>query len=261
MGVLNVTPDSFSDGGQFFDHESAVARGLRMAADGADLVDVGGESTRPGSEPVTAEEERERVVPVIKGLAAELDIPISIDTRKPEVAAAAMDAGACIVNDVSGGRAPGMFDLVREAGSGMVLMHMRGEPKDMQQHTDYGDVVRDVRDELRARMDAATAAGIEPERLALDPGLGFAKTFEQNLILMRRVDELFELGRPLVAGPSRKSFIGKLLGDAPVDDRLEGTAGAAAWLAGRGVHVLRVHDVREMVRVIRVVDAIREAGR
>ena len=233
MGVLNVTPDSFSDGGRFLEPEVAAAQGIRMVADGADLIDVGGESTRPGSDPVGAEEEIRRAVPVIQRLAAEVAVPISIDTRKPEVARAAL------------------------AGAGMVLMHMRGEPKDMQQHTQYSDVVAEVRDELRARVGAAVAAGIEPDRLVVDPGLGFAKSYEQNFVLMRDVRALFELGRPLLVGPSRKSFLGRVLGDLGVDERLEGTAGSVAWLAGQGAHAVRVHDVREMVRVVRVVDAIR----
>jgi dihydropteroate synthase len=257
MGVLNVTPDSFSDGGRFLDHEAAVAHGLQMVGDGADFLDVGGESTRPGSDSVSAEEETQRVVPVIKRLAAEVDVPVSIDTRKPEVAATALDAGASIVNDVSGGRAEGMFDVVRDAGAGLVIMHMRGEPATMQQLTDYRDVVADVRRELGERLRAALDAGIQAERIALDPGLGFAKAYEQNFVLMREIEAFFELGRPLVVGPSRKSFIGKALGDAPVDDRVEGTAAAVAWLAGRGVEILRVHDVKPMSRVVRVVDAIR----
>jgi len=257
MGVLNVTPDSFSDGGRYFDHEAAVVHGLQMVADGADLLDVGGESTRPGSDSISAEDEMQRVVPVIKRLAAQVDVPVSIDTRKPEVAMAALDVGAVIVNDVSGGRAEGMFRVVGDAGAGLVVMHMRGEPSTMQQLTDYRDVVADVRHELGERLQAALDAGIEPERIAVDPGLGFAKTYEQNFILMRGIAAFFELGRPLVAGPSRKSFIGKVLGDAPVDDRVEGTAAAVAWLAGQDVEIIRVHDVKPMARVVRVVDAIR----
>jgi dihydropteroate synthase len=258
MGVLNVTPDSFSDGGRFYEHESAVARGLEMVATGADLLDVGGESTRPGSEPVSEGQELDRVLPVLKRLAAEVDVPLSIDTRKPGVAAEALAAGAVIVNDISGGRTQGMFEVVRQADAGMVLMHMRGEPKDMQQHTDYGDVVSDVRDELRERMEAAAAAGIESERIAVDPGLGFAKTFEQNLLLMKEIRAFTDLGRPLLVGPSRKSFLGRVL-DAEVDQRLMGTAGAVGWLAAHGADIVRVHDVAEMVQVVKVIDAIRRA--
>jgi dihydropteroate synthase len=260
MGVLNVTPDSFSDGGRFTDHEAAVEHGLEMAADGADLVDVGGESTRPGSDPVSVDEEISRVVPVVKRLVAEIDVPVSVDTRKPEVASAALDGGATVVNDVSGARHPGMFDVVRGSGAGLVLMHMLGEPKSMQEDPRYGDVVDDVRSYLADRVDAATRAGIDRDRIAVDPGLGFGKTHRHNLELMRRVDEFHDLGLPVVVGPSRKSFIGRALGDVPVDRRLEGTAGAVAWLAARGAHLVRVHDVAPMVRVLRVVDAIRGGG-
>jgi dihydropteroate synthase len=257
MGVLNVTPDSFSDGGRFLDHEAAVEHGLKMAEDGADLLDVGGESTRPGSEPVSIDEEGARVVAVIKRLAVEVDVPVSIDTRKPEVVEAALDAGAALVNDVSGARDPRMFEVVRLSGAGLVMMHMLGEPKTMQEEPTYDDVVRDVRSYLAERVEAAVAAGVDRDRLAVDPGLGFGKTYAHNLALMRDIAEFLDLGVPVVAGPSRKSFIGTALGDAPVDRRREGTAGAVAWLAGHGAHVLRVHDVAEMVRVLRVFDAIR----
>ncbi len=260
MGVLNVTPDSFSDGGRFLDHEAAVAHGINMAEDGADLLDVGGESTRPGSESVTVEEELGRVLPVVKRLAAEVDAPISIDTRRPDVAAAAIDAGAVIVNDVSGARDPSMFGVVRATGVGLVLMHMLGEPKSMQVEPRYEDVVGEIRSYLADRADAAVAAGIDRDRLAVDPGLGFGKTYEHNLTLMRDIDSFLDLGLPVVVGPSRKSFIGTALGDVPVDRRLEGTAGAVAWMAGRGAHIVRVHDVAEIVRMLRVVDAIRTSG-
>jgi dihydropteroate synthase len=255
MGVLNVTPDSFSDGGRFLDPEAAVEHGLRMAADWADLIDVGGESTRPGAEPVAPDEERDRVVPVIKRLSAELEVPISIDTRKPPVAAAALEAGATVVNDISGARDPQMLEVVRDAGAGLVLMHMRGEPATMQEFTDYADVVAEVRDQLRGRVDAAADAGIDPDHLVVDPGIGFAKTPDQNLELLRDVRALFELDRPVLVGPSRKSFIGKVL-DLEVDERLEGTAAAVAWLVAQGVHLVRVHDVKEMTRVVRLVEAI-----
>jgi dihydropteroate synthase len=258
MGIINVTPDSFSDGGRFFDHEAAVATGIQMAEDGADFLDVGGESTRPGSEPVSADQEIDRVVPVIKRLVGEVDVPISVDTRKAEVARAAVDAGAAMVNDVTAGSDPEMFDAVRRSDAGMVLMHMRGDPKTMQRLTDYGDVVSEVRGSLAERVDAALAAGIDRERLAIDPGLGFAKTGEQNFLLMREIGVFLDLGRPVLVGPSRKSFIGTVLG-TEVDQRLEGTAGAVAWLAGQGAHIVRVHDVKEMVRVVRVVDAIARA--
>ncbi|MGH2712261.1 MAG: dihydropteroate synthase, partial [Actinomycetota bacterium] len=227
---------------------------------GADIVDVGGESTRPGSDEVPVEEEIERTAPVVKGLVAELDIPISIVTRKPEVARAALDVGAVIVNDVSGGRDPEMFDLVRETSAGLVVMHMLGEPKTMQEDPKYDDVVREVRAYLSDRVEAAVGAGIERDRICIDPGLGFGKTYEHNLELMREIRSLLDLEVPVLVGPSRKSFIGKALGDAPMEERLEGTLGAVAWLAGQGAHIVRVHDVKETVRVLRIVDAIRGAG-
>ena len=259
MGVLNVTPDSFSDGGRFFDHEIAVSAGIEMASDGADIIDVGGESTRPGSDPVPDGEQLERVAPVIKRLSAEVDIPISIDTRSARVAVGALEAGASIVNDVTAGLDPEMFDVVRQSGAGMVLMHMRGDPKTMQELTDYSDVVGEVKGYLRERLEAAIAGGVESERLAVDPGLGFAKTTPQSLTLMREVRSLADLGRPVVVGPSRKSFIGDVL-DTDVDERVEGTAGAVAWMAAHGAHVVRVHDVKSMVRVVRVIDAIRRSS-
>jgi dihydropteroate synthase len=257
MGVLNVTSDSFSDGGRFLDHEAAVAHGLRMAEEGAAMLDVGGESTRPGSEAVTVDEELARVLPVIKRLAAEADVPLSIDARKPEVAGAALDAGAVVVNDVSGAREPGMLEVVAASGAGLVLMHMLGEPKTMQVEPRYQDVVRDVCAYLAERLDAAKAAGIDRDRLAVDPGLGFGKTYEHNVELMRHIDRFLDLGVAVVVGPSRKSFIGTALGDLPVDQRLEGTIGAAAWMAGKGAHVVRVHDVGPVARTFLVVDAIR----
>jgi len=257
MGVLNVTPDSFSDGGRFFDPEAAVRHGLDMASDGADVLDVGGESTRPGSDPVPAAEERDRVVPVIKRLVAELpDVPVSIDTRKAEVAEAAIDAGAAIVNDVSAGSDPRMFEVVRQSGAGLVLMHMRGEPKTMQQTPHYDDVVAEVRAYLMDRLDAAVDAGIAREALCVDPGLGFGKSGAHSLRMMKEIDALLDLGRPVLVGPSRKSFIGSVLDDADVSDRVEGTAAAVAYTVSRGAHIVRVHDVPEMTRVVRVVDAI-----
>ncbi|MGH2528639.1 MAG: dihydropteroate synthase [Actinomycetota bacterium] len=260
MGILNVTPDSFSDRGKFLDQRAAIEHGLRMVDDGADMIDVGGESTRPGSDPTSPEEERDRVLPVIETLASKMPVPISIDTRKPSVAKAALEVGATIVNDVSGGLDPEMFDVVREAGAGVVLMHMRGEPKTMQEAPHYDDVVGEVHEYLGERIEAAAFAGIEPERLCVDPGIGFGKELEHNLTLTRHLDALLDLGRPVLVGPSRKRFIGTLL-DLPEDQRVEGTAGAVAWLVARGAHIVRVHDVKEMVRVVRVVDAIARAGR
>lgn len=256
MGILNVTPDSFSEGGQFFDRDDAVKHAAAMVADGADIVDVGGESTRPGSDPVPVDEEIDRVSPVIERLADEVPrIPISIDTRKAEVAASALEAGATIVNDVSAGADPAMFDVVREHDAAVVLMHMKGEPKTMQETPTYEDVVGEVHEFLRERIEAAEFAGIDPERIAIDPGIGFGKDLGHNLELMQRVDAFLELGRPLLVGPSRKRFISAIL-DLPEDQRVEGTIGAVAWMVARGAHVVRVHDVREVVRAVRVIDAI-----
>jgi len=260
MGILNVTPDSFSDGGEFLEAEVAVRHGVQMAADGADALDVGGESTRPGSEPVSADDEIGRVVPVIARLVREVPaVPVSVDTRKAEVAAAALDAGASIVNDVSAGRDPEMFEVARDRGAAVVLMHMKGEPGSMQESPSYDDVVGEVHEYLRERIEAAEFAGIDAGRIAIDPGIGFGKALEHNLELIRRIDAFLDLGRPVLVGPSRKRFIGTIL-DLPHDQRVEGTIGAAAWLAARGAHVLRVHDVREVVRAVRVLDAIAGSG-
>ncbi|MFL5736842.1 MAG: dihydropteroate synthase [Actinomycetota bacterium] len=258
MGILNVTPDSFSDGGQFLDADRAVEHGLRMVEEGADIVDVGGESTRPGSDAVSADDERDRVVPVIERLVERVSVPISIDTMKPEVAADAVKAGASIVNDVSGARDPAMFDVVRDTGAGLVLMHMLGEPKTMQAEPHYDDVVREIHSYLRERQRAAADAGIPRDRLCVDPGIGFGKTAEHNLTLIKHSFAFRDLGVPVLFGPSRKAFLGRLL-DAEPDDRLEGTIATSVWLASRGVHILRVHDVRETARAVRVVDAIRNA--
>ncbi len=259
MGILNVTPDSFSDGGRFEDPNAAIEHGSRLVDDGADIVDVGGESTRPGSEPVSAEEELRRVRPVIEGLVERHPAhPISIDTRKAEVAAAAIESGATIVNDVSGARDPAMFDTVREHDASMVLMHMRGDPRTMQEAPKYRDVVAEVREYLRERVEAAEFAGVDPERVVVDPGIGFGKDLEHNLELLRRVDALIEIGRPVLIGPSRKRFLGTIL-DLPEGERVEGTAGAVAWAVARGVHAVRVHDVKQIVRAVRVIDAIARA--
>ena len=256
MGILNVTPDSFSDGGRFLGERAAVDHGVNMAERGADIIDVGGESTRPGSDPVGAGVEIERVVPVIGRLARHLPgIPISIDTRKAEVAAAALEAGATIVNDVSGGSDPAMFELASHHGAGIVLMHMKGDPKTMQADPTYDDVIAEVHEYLSERVEAAEFAGVEPDRIVVDPGIGFGKDIDHNLALIRRIDAFLDLGRPVLVGPSRKRFIGTLL-DLPEEERVEGTAAAVAWMVARGAHVVRVHDVQEMVRVVRVVDAI-----
>jgi dihydropteroate synthase len=253
MGILNVTPDSFSDGGRFATAEAAIAQAGRMSRDGADVIDVGGESTRPGAEDIPADEEIERVVPVIeriKGLVPR----ISIDTRKAAVAKEALDAGATIVNDVSGGtHDPAMLPLVAGRGCEVILMHMRGTPQTMDSRTSYDDVVADVRGELAQRIVEARANGIDAKRIWTDPGLGFAKTPEQSLELLRRIAEF---GPRVVVGPSRKRFVGHVTG-AGVEERLAGTLGAVAWCAMQGVEMVRVHDVKEAKDVVRMIEAIR----
>ncbi|MEX1263140.1 MAG: dihydropteroate synthase [Actinomycetota bacterium] len=258
MGIVNVTPDSFSDGGMLASTEEAVAHGVQLAAEGADILDVGGESTRPGADLVPIDQELARVVPVVAGLsdAAPEHVALSVDTRRPEVARAALDAGAAIVNDVTAARDPAMFDAVRETGAGLVLMHMLGEPKTMQHDPRYDDVVSDVRDFLAGRIGAAVAAGVPRDRLCVDPGLGFGKTLEHNLALLRAIAAFEQLRTPVLVGASRKRFIGELTGVEDPADRVEGTAGTVAWCAANGVDVVRVHDVRAMARVVRVVDAI-----
>lgn len=259
MGIVNATPDSFSDGGRFLSPDEAVARALRHAEEGADLVDLGGESTRPGAPPVPAEEEIRRVVPVIERLRARgFPLPISVDTSKGAVARAALAAGADLVNDVTGLRDPALGEAVAAAGVPLVLMHMRGTPADMQSRAVYGDVVREVAAELREALERADAAGIPRERTILDPGLGFAKTPEQSVTLLARVGELRALGRPLLVGPSRKSFIGRITG-ASVEERLPGTLAAVAACVLAGVEILRVHDVGPAVQAARVAASLRDA--
>jgi dihydropteroate synthase len=246
MGVLNVTPDSFSDGGLFLDADAAVEHGLRLHAEGADILDLGGESTRPGAEPVEAAEEIRRVLPVIEGLAGRVgESRISIDTMKPAVAERAVDAGASLVNDVSAFRAdPDMAGLVAARGVDCCLMHMLGEPRTMQREPRYGDVVDDVKAFLAERLEFALAEGIAEERVLLDPGIGFGKTAAHNLELLRRLDELTTLGRPLVIGTSRKSFLGRITpGEPSPDERLPGTLATNVLAYERGAEVFRVHDV------------------
>jgi len=270
MGIINVTPDSFSGDGLGLDVDAAVALGRQMVADGAHLLDVGGESTRPGSEPVSADEEKRRVLPVIQRLAAEVDVPISVDTYKAEVAAAALDAGAHIVNDVWAlRRDPEMASLVAERGVPAILMHNRSRPKDvlwreglggMYKGAEYDDLLGEVVGELRERVEAAEGAGISRERLIVDPGIGFGKSVPHNLELINRLGELRVLGCPVLVGPSRKSFIGYVL-DLPAHERVEGTAAAVAVAIARGADMVRVHDVKVMVRVARMTDAlIRRSG-
>jgi dihydropteroate synthase len=255
MGVLNVTPDSFSDGGMYFDAGRAIARGQQMVDEGADFIDIGGESSRPGSEPITEEEELRRVIPVIKGLAKTVSVPISIDTYKSKVAGKAMKAGAQIVNDISGLTFDSnMIDVAREFDACLVLMHMKGTPKTMQQDPSYSDVVEEVAEFLAQQAGKARMNGIV--KVIVDPGIGFGKTVEQNLELFKRLRRFAQLGCPLLVGPSRKSFIGKLLG-APVEGRLEGTAAAVTTSILRGANIVRVHDVREMKKVVLVADALK----
>jgi len=255
MGVLNVTPDSFSDGGQFLDPGPAIEQARELVAGGADLLDIGGESTRPGSEGVTAEEELRRVGPVLEGLAGE-DVRISIDTSKRAVAEVAIDAGAEIVNDVSALRSdPELAALCAERGCGVVLMHMLGTPRTMQERPSYEDVVEDVKAFLAERIELALASGIAEDRIWVDPGIGFGKAVEHNLELLRRLGELRALGRPICIGTSRKSFIGKLTG-RDVDERLGGTIASNVLARANGAEVFRVHDVREVREALEVADVI-----
>jgi len=260
MGIVNVTPDSFSDGGRFASVEAAAAHARALAAEGADLVDLGGESTRPGAPPVPAAEELARVVPVIARLrAGGFALPISVDTSKPEVARAALDAGADLVNDVQALAAPGMAELVASRGVPAVLMHMRGTPADMNARAVYRDVVAEVRAELLEAVLRAERRGVPRARLVLDPGLGFAKTAEQNLALLAGLGGLRQLGCPLLVGPSRKSFIGKLTG-AAVGERLPGTLAAVTACVLAGAELLRVHDVAAARQAAIVAAAIRVAA-
>ena len=260
MGVINATPDSFSDGGRYLEPERAVAQAERLAGEGADLIDLGGESTRPGAEPVDAAEERRRVVPVIERLrAAGFALPISVDTSKVEVARAALEAGADLVNDVTGLRDPLLAELVARAGVPVVLMHTRGTPRDMATRTNYADLLGEVAEELRAALGRAAAAGIAADRTILDPGLGFAKTPAQTVELLARVGELKALGRPLLVGPSRKRFIGELTG-ASAEARLPGTLAAVTACVLAGVELIRVHDVAAARQASQVAKALRDAG-
>jgi dihydropteroate synthase len=256
MGIVNVTPDSFYDAGAFLDPERAVEHGLRLAEDGADIIDVGGESTRPGSDPVTAEEESRRVVPVVAGLRAKTKTLISVDTMKLDVAAAALDAGADIINDISSFRLdPRILDLAARKEAGFILMHMKGTPKTMQAHPHYDDVIGEIRSFLSQKIAVARAYGLRREHLIIDPGIGFGKRLEDNLALLNGLEEFSELDRPILVGVSRKSFIGKIL-NAPPEDRLEGTIAASIVSLVRGAHILRVHDVRAVKRAVLVAEAI-----
>ena len=260
MGIVNVTPDSFSDGGRFRDPERALAHAEEMVAEGADLLDVGGESTRPGAPPVDPAEERARVLPVIRLLRARLAVPVSVDTRRAEVARAALDEGVEVVNDVSALADPEMGPLVAEHGAGVVLMHMRGTPQTMQQDPRYDDVAGEVASELGDALRRAAAAGIADQAVVVDPGIGFAKTAEHNLELIARLGELSRLGRPVLLGPSRKSFIGAVLGGLPPAERGVGTAAACVVGLLHGARIFRVHDVRTVRQAVDVAEAIRRAA-
>lgn len=258
MGVLNVTPDSFWDGGRFMSADAAVDRALKMIDEGADIIDVGGESSRPGALPTPQAEEEARVLPVVEALARRTDTPISVDTYRPETARRCVNAGAAILNDIRGLTDPAMQAAAAETGAAAIVMHMRGEPRTMQQDTAYGDMVGEVRRFLLRQADAARAAGVA--EIAIDPGIGFGKTARQNFEILARLREFETPDYPLAIGPSRKSFLGSLAGRLPVEERLEGTLAAAAAAALNGARIVRVHDVEPCRRVLKVVDAIRGAS-
>jgi dihydropteroate synthase len=267
MGVLNITPDSFSDGGRFLDSEAAVAHGLQLEKDGADILDVGGESTRPGAAPIKPEEELRRILQVIQILQGKLTIPMSVDTRRAAVAKLALEAGAEIVNDVSGLRTdPHLAEVARRARAPLILMHMWGTPQTMQRGPFSRNIIRDVKAELRVSISRAKRAGFPKTQILLDPGIGFGKTFEQNFELLAQLPEFARLGCPIVVGTSRKAFLGKALAESdsesvPSEERLLGTAATVTASILGGAHIVRVHDVAEMVRVARVADHIVNAAR
>ncbi len=256
MAILNLTPDSFSDGGRARTLDAAIARAERLTLEGAEILDIGGESSRPGAAEVPVVEEIDRVIPAIEALATRIDIPISVDTAKPEVARLALAAGASIINDIRGLDTPGMAGIVAESGAGVVLMHMQGTPRTMQDNPSYGDVVAEVMADLRARVDRAVAAGIDRERIAIDPGIGFGKTNPQSLALLRHLDAFAAIGPVLLIGTSRKGFLGKITGRA-VEHRAVASAASALAAASLGARVVRVHDVAETVDALRVWEAQR----
>jgi len=266
MGVLNVTPDSFSDGGKFLDPQSAIEHALEMERAGADLLDIGGESTRPGSTGTAAEAELARILPVLEGLRGVLKIPIAVDTRKSQVAEAAISAGAQLINDISGLRFdPRIAEVAYRRGVPLILMHMRGEPATMQEGPFARDVMKDVAQGLRASIRKARAAGVRKSQIIIDPGIGFGKSFEQNYELLRKLPELAKLGYPLLVGTSRKGFLGATLArngkPAPPEERLEGTAATVTASILGGAHIVRVHDVAEMAQVARVADCLLDSAR
>jgi len=260
MGVLNVTPDSFSDGGIFFDKEKAIARGLKMVEEGADFIDIGGESTRPGSKPLGLDEELRRVIPVIEFLAKEMDVPISIDTYKSAVAKKAIDAGAQIINDISGLHLdPSLSQVAAKEDVPLVLMHIRGNPETMQKNIHYESLFSEIIQYLKDSIQRAESAGIDPKQIIIDPGIGFGKTMEDNLLILKNLQEFKILGKPLLLGTSRKSFIGKIL-NADVTERLEGTLSTIVVGVLNGAHIIRCHDVLQAKRAIAIADAVRQAG-
>ena len=255
MGVVNVTPDSFSDGGHYFSLESAVAHALRLVEEGADLLDLGAESSRPGAYPISASEELGRLRPILQALAGRIPIPISVDTTKPEIADAALRLGASMINDITGGTDPGMLEVVSRHGASLVIMHMRANPRTMQDDTAYRDVVAEVSQFLQGRVEAARRAGIRD--IVIDPGIGFGKDSMQNLELLRRLGEFRQLGCPILVGPSRKAFLGKITGCREAAARLPESIGAVCAAAMSGANYVRVHDVAECHRALAIVDAIR----
>jgi dihydropteroate synthase len=259
MGVLNVTPDSFSDGGLFFDKKTAIAHGLKMVEEGADFIDIGGESTRPGSKPLGLDEELRRVIPVIESLAKEADAPISIDTYKSAVAKKAIEAGAQIINDISGLQLdPSLSQVAAKEDVPLVLMHIRGNPETMQKKIHYDSLFSEIIQYLRNSIQRAESAGVDPEQIIIDPGIGFGKTVEDNLLILKNLQEFKILGKPLLLGTSRKSFIGKIL-NADVTGRLEGTLSSIVVGALNGAHIIRCHDVLQAKRAIAITDAVRQA--
>lgn len=259
MGILNVTPDSFSDGGQFNRPQAAIERVRQMIGEGADIIDIGGESTRPGATAVSEEDELQRVIPVIETIRRDSDIPISVDTSKPTVMRAAVEAGADLINDVRALREPGALEAASQTGAAVCLMHMQGEPRTMQQAPDYADVVAEVRTFLEERAGICQAAGIAREKIILDPGFGFGKTVQHNLTLFRHLTAFVDTGYPVLVGVSRKSMIGKLLGERPVEQRMAASVGLASLAGWLGAAILRVHDVQETADALAMCRAVRQA--
>ncbi len=258
MGVVNITPDSFSDSGRFYDSKKAIAHGLELVKAGADIIDIGGESTRPGAEPVSLDEELERIIPVIEGLNGQINVPISVDTYKSEVAKEALKAGASMLNDISAGRFdPEMVRLAAKENVPLILMHMKGQPRTMQENPIYRNLMAEVKSFLSEAADKAEKAGVAREMIIIDPGVGFGKTFDHNLVLLNRLEEFAALNRPLLVGPSRKAFLGQILGGAPPEERETATVAAAVLASYKGAHIIRVHKVEPSKEALAVVQAVR----